>query len=1167
MLHVHTAGDLGALVDRLAGILSHAPADPMRPELVSVPSAGVRIWTSLQLARRLGTSRTDGGDLSDGVCANVSFPFPGEIRRAVLAAGPTGPADGHDPWSVEHLVWAVLEAVDLLPEGGLQPIAGLPAVLREVPEGGSGYSVARRVADLFDRYHLHRPTMIRDWMAERDLDGGGGGLAEQHLWQPALWRSVRARLGRPSPPERMPELIEGIRSGRLEVGLPDRICVFGMSVLPGGPGFLELAQALAVTRDVHVFLAQPSDVLADRFLGSAPAPRRRARSRLRSEVDSAADLRNPLLRSWGRVHYETASMLVDAEVGDSGGALGPVKHPTSLLGHLHGSVRTDEVPRGTLDVEGPDDSVQFHACHGPTRQVEVLRDTILHLLRDHEHLREDDVLVVCPALDLFAPLVEACLGPSAPVAVPGRAPSDPVGSAPSLRYHLADRSLAQSAPLVRSLQALLELLEGRFEAPSVIDFLSTDPVRRRFGLDDDALAVVAEWSAELGVRWGLDSDFRESRGGPSPLSSGTWRFGLDRLLLGGAVGSRLPEASRNGSPDLPGFRRGATETVGEVIPFDLDPSETSLAGRLGEVLWLLEDLVERSRHPRPIQQWGELLRHAVSELFVVAPGQSWQVERLLRSLEETERSAERDGESCSVPLTLRDLRVLVTERFEALRGRPAFFRGGITISSLTPLRWVPHKVVVMLGMDAAALSAPAASGDDLLAAPALVGDPDPRSEIRQSILELVLAAEEHLVVIRDGTDVRTNQPIPMAVPVAELRDAVATLVGPARREDFSRRLEVVHPRQPFGEVYFARRSGEPDPCAPRASFDGAAARAAAARRSGTDGPAREGGGPEPGPTVLLEEAEDDEEVPLADLRRFLACPVGHFVECRLQVHLPREAERLSGTLPVALGPLEVYRLGDRLLGLLGSGDAPHSVICRWSEVEVRSGTVPPGILGQAQLQKTADEVLDLHRCGVELGVRLRRPHEREPVDIALDHQTRVVGSVELALEPGAAHHGGPATVRFVRPRPGHALALWVDLAALTLARPEQRWRAACITRAGKGDEAEVAHLELNPSDPQGAARHVLETTVDLYRRGAREPLPLFRTVSADLHEHPDRTPGWPERHPEPAEELVFGDLSPEELCAIPVHPTDPPGEAGDRARRYAHHLYGSFRATTTEVES
>ena len=1192
MLELHTATTLPELARALARVLAEPGADPMAPELVAVPSAGMRTWLPLQLSTELGRG---GPGRTDGVAANIELPFPAVLRQRVVAAhraAAGGSADDADPWDLERLVWAVLEECD---RGGVP----LPPGLSSPGEGASRYSAARQVADLFDRYHLHRPDMVLAWAADRMVDGVGAELAPSDRWQAELWQAVRAGLGASSPPERLADALPRLRSGELEVDLPPRVAAFGMSLLPGGPGFLELAAALGSRRDVHLFVVEPAAVLRCHFpaaasgrAGHAPSGRPghgapgAVRRRSRAEVDAGDAVAHPLLRSWGRLHYETASVIGDAvadgtlpRVDDASAPAGDEQPPRTLLAALQAGLRRDLRPSGGLVPGADDDSVRFHACHGAARQVEVLHDTLVGLLTDHPHLQEDDILVVSPDLDTFAPLVEATFGASArtagavPVAGPGEhaaageratVPVADGAAAPrvSLRYRMSDRSLGTSAPLVGAFQALLELVAGRFDAPSVLDFLSLAPVRRRHGLDEDDLAAITGWALDLNVRWGLDPEHREGHGVPAAITANTWQFGVERLLLGAAV---LPDADPSGE---------LSDTLGSVVPHGVEGSDIAVAGCVADVLWRLGRLADQVRRDRPLAEWVDLLVQAVADLLAVPREQQWQLDRLLTSLGGIVESA--GDPPSATPLTFVDIRRLVAERLGSLEGRPSFFRGGVTISSLTPLRWIPHRVIIMLGMDAACLSARPPEGDDLAARAPVVGDRDSRSELRQALLETVLSATEHLVVIRDGFDVRTNQEVPAAVAVAELRDAVVATADPEHRDEVARRLEVRHPRQPYDEAYFAAGSGDtgtgpPDvadgrPAVPR-SFDLAAGLGALSRRRRAT---RE-------PDFLAEPlaAPELEVVSLEELRRFFASPIRHFVERRLELRLPRDQDAPQGTLDMKLTGLGGYAAGSRLLARLLAGEEVGSAVATWTAVERRTGTAPPGRLGDAALARIEGEVRWLWDDARELGVRLRPDVAPTEVDVVLPSGVRLLGRLRPGLVPvpGDARPG-LSSVAYVKRRAEHELATWVDLAALTLAEPGAAHRAVLATKAASGrvtrdgvalDRIRVTPYELAGDDPWSAAEEALETAVDLYRRGMCEPLPLFKGVSDDLVRRPGSSPEWPGRYPDPVEQLAYGRLDAAQLLGIPVRDDDPPGPAGDRARRFAQHLFGAMDGTLQEV--
>src|SRR5581483_885888 len=132
------------------------------------------------------------------------------------------------------------------------------------------------------------------------------------------------------------------------------------------------------------------------------------------------------------------------------------------------------------------------------------------------------------------------------------------GAAPPERripFTVADVSLRAESAVVEAFLELLELPESRYEASRLVALLAVDAVRRRFGMTEADLALVRRWVRESGVRWGTDAGQRAALGLPETAEH-TWRFGLDRLLLGYAmrgegryvVGGVLPYDDVEGTP-------------------------------------------------------------------------------------------------------------------------------------------------------------------------------------------------------------------------------------------------------------------------------------------------------------------------------------------------------------------------------------------------------------------------------------------------------------------------------------------------------------------------------------------------------------------------------------------------------------------------------------------
>jgi len=232
--------------------------------------------------------------------------------------------------------------------------------------------------------------------------------------------------------------------------------------------------------------------------------------------------------------------------------------------------------------------------------VEVLREAVLGLLARHDDLAPRDIVVMCPDIEAYAPLVQAAFGMA-----DGREGGHP-GHRLSVR--LADRSLTQTNPLLGVLGQVLDLAGGRAEASRVRDLMAAEPVRRRFGFTESDLESVDAWVEEAGIRWAFDEQHRDEYGLAAYLQN-TWRFGLDRILAGVAV-----------SDD-------AQRWFGTTLPLD-DVGSTSidLAGRLAEFIDRLSALADRFRGSHPLEHWISALGDVVAQLTAVGWGEEHPID-------------------------------------------------------------------------------------------------------------------------------------------------------------------------------------------------------------------------------------------------------------------------------------------------------------------------------------------------------------------------------------------------------------------------------------------------------------------------------------------------------------------------------------------------------------
>jgi exodeoxyribonuclease V gamma subunit len=1008
VLHIHRAERTDGFVDALAAVLTVQPEDPFQADVIAVPARGIERWLTQRLSHVLG-----GGPDAAGVCANLRFLSPGALIDEVLDAA--GSALDDDPWAPDALPWHLLDALD---RGAMWPSATLERRLVG----------AHHVAGLFGAYGTQRPGLVRAWADGPAVPGDLG-------WESELWRRLRADLGRPSPAERLPDLCAELRTDPAAADLPDRLSVFGPTRLTRDQ--LTVLSALAEHRDVHLWLPHPSPVLWDAV---APFAAQAAASPRRTDPTAVLP-RHPLLASLGRDSRELQLLLSGAETQVEHHHHPMRDRPSTLLGRLQSDIARDQMsPPARLSAD--DSSLQIHACHGPARQVEVLREVLLGLLEDDPTLEPRDVLVMCPDIEGYAPLISAAFGLS------DEGEADHPGH--RLRVKLADRSLRQTNPLLGTISALLELADARVTASQVLDLAASAPVRRRFRFDDEDLELLRDWVVRTGVRWGVDAAHR-SPFKMSQVAQNTWQTGLDRLLLGATL-----------SED-------EARWLGPALPLDdVDSNDVDLAGRLAELLDRLADVLASLNREQPLTEWLTALTNAVDALTAVTDQDAWQQTQARRELADVARSA--GARADSIRLTLDDVRALLADR---LRGRPTranFRTGSLTMCSMVPMRSVPHRVICLLGIDDGAFPRnTVVNGDDLLAREPIVGERDRRSEDRQLLLDAILAAEEHLAVLYTGADERTNARRPPAVPVGEILDLVDAMVTPEQGQTGRDRVVVRHPLQPFDSRNFASGAlGRDGPFSfDRPSLDGARA-AAGPRRP----PPRLLDGPLP--RVLPDPVELD------GLIRFLEHPVRGFLRQRLQFSVTRDEEDVADDLTVELGGLERWGIGERMLQAQLAGADASAV----GQAEYRRGSLPPGTLGSRLFKELLADLDPLLRACADL----RRPAMGTvDVSVELPDDRRLAGTV------GGVHASTLVRVTYSKLGANHRVRAWAQLLALAVAHPDVGWRAVTVGRPARGKGAQRSTL-----GPVGAdqARLLLAELVDLHERGLREPLPMAVKTSA-----------------------------------------------------------------------
>lgn len=802
MFSVIHANHIEDLRDVVLNLMRETPLSPLDNETLLVQSNGMAQWMRMAIAE------------SAGVAASLDFPLPSsfvwQAYRAVL--GDSLPKAS--PFDRAALVWRLMR---LLPPLLDDPVfAPLAHYLKRYEDDATTalqrrYHLAEHLAALFDQYLIYRPDWINTW-AREETQHTAIALEPDQRWQPALWRVLLndvAPEARAFHRARVHERFctEAAALTSRPDGLPPRVFIFGISTLPYQ--VVQALKAISSVVDVVLLVTNPCQYYWADALSEREALRRetQAIARARHAPHPTLDLldrdllhlqANPLLTGWGGQGRDFLALLYEFEDQlqiDSDHDLfrdWADSPEAPLLTQLQQDILELEHPRARLEQEGAlrildpaDDSLRFTSAHSPLREVEILRDQLLDAFERDASLKPRDIVVLVPEIDRYTPMIEAVFGqfdPRDPRYIP---------------YSVADRQASQADPLLNCILHLLALPERRLSVSELLDWLDIPAFRRRFGIGASALIRITQWVTGSGVRWGLNRTHRALLGLPA-LHDNTWRFGLERMLLGYAVGDEAD---------------GAGPAFDAIEPFDeVQGLDAELVGKLLDITVALEAFTDEMQQDATPEQWSECLSRLFEHMLLpVDPDEFDTLSRVTRALNGWLDQC-RQGDF-DMPVALCVVREALRQAIDEAGLPPRFLAGRVNFATLMPMRAIPFRYTYLLGMNDEDYPRTRPPQDfDLMARHPRLGDRSRRNDDRYLMLEALLATRERFTCSWVGQDQRGNGERSPSVLISELRDAIAQgwrlpeddadTLSPEAGERVLAHLTAVHPLQPFSRRYF-----------------------------------------------------------------------------------------------------------------------------------------------------------------------------------------------------------------------------------------------------------------------------------------------------------------------------------------------------------------------------
>ncbi|MDG1232480.1 MAG: exodeoxyribonuclease V subunit gamma [Pseudomonadales bacterium] len=948
--------------------------DPFEPLTVVVQSFGLGQWLKLQLSDYHG--------ISCNVDCTLPATFLWKLYQTLI---PETQLLNESPYDRHRLTWRIMRLLKANP--------GLASEI-DTYLAGTGdknlrlHQLAAELALLFDEYLMFRPDWILQWQNQRRE------LAGHEAWQADLWSIIQddlqgnQGLHRAALHQRVLQSLASQSNSQQPEATRKRISIFGLSTLP--PLQLQTFEALAASTEVDIYFLNPCAHYWGDIVSEKDKARRSVRRLLSTDEpltgpltdEDYLEVGNPLLSSLGKQGREYLELLTESNQVHSEELFLDLKEATALdvvkndilnltFGGEFGA-ECQPIPR-----QFKDSSIQTHICHSRLREVEVLHDQILHAIKQSPALRLNDILVMMPDVTEYAPFIQSVFSGS-------------------LAYRIADRSSVENSTLLSSFMTLLKLPELRLSGPEIMGLLEVPPIMRHFELTQENLETISYWVEESGIRWELSGKDKQTYWNLPPENQNSWKFGLNRLLLGFAM-----------SPD-----QGSWDSI---LPFEITPGDTGLLGKLCYFIDLLEELRTELEEPRSVDAWQKLVTGMISTFYDPQGDEVLEVNQLLKVIDDIslDASSGRYEDNASRQM----MAYSINQALSNQDSKAGFISGGITFATLVPMRSIPFRMVALIGMNDGDYPRDVRphSFDLLASSPARKGDRSKKLDDRYLFLEALLSAGEIFYVSFVGKGVRDNKDRPPSVVVGEWQHYLKAVF----EEDYS----ITHALQPFSRRYYQGDDLQ--------SFSTLWHEALCANK---DTPA------------FIETPLAPEEsltcTGIAQLSSFLRHPGKYFLQQRLGVYLDADEAELKDIESFELDSLERFHLADKALEILTNGQDLE----QFKRQVSLSGTILPGNIGQQHLERELVRAQTIQARAADY-LNVQRSFIKTDIEIA---------GRSLRVELDNLYGDSLVSYRAGKLRAGQLLNTWVQHLAASIARPDT---STVFVYQGDNDDAKVSRLE------------------------------------------------------------------------------------------------------------
>ncbi|MCV2503150.1 MAG: exodeoxyribonuclease V subunit gamma, partial [Neisseriaceae bacterium] len=590
-------------------------------------------------------------------------------------------------------------------------------------------------------------------------------LGEEQLWQKDLWQYLKQELDTYHRVEVWSQLKNVLNAPTLgeNIKLPQKVNLFSITSL--APLYLDLIDLLSNHIPVHLFILSPCQ-----------------------ENWTDYQLAHPLLDSLGHQGRDFFRILLNYPAlleQDLYSQNTSKTNAINLLQQIQNDILTLNPPSdisylfNNYQDLNHDTSLTIQSAHSPVRELQILKNYLIHYLEKHPELKLEDIAVLSPNIEHYLPYIDGIFGLYA---------QDNI----TFAYSVSDVRVKNDQPYYTAIEAILEFIDSRFEVDSVLELLKNKSIRDYFDISTTELGMIHFTLEKLNISWGLNQKHRQAY--QANNNQFTWEKGIKNLK--NMLNENSHEYSLLNFKDFClAFNPNQDEIANTQFQF-----KTLIQDKLLPFIDVLIIIYEKSHHQiLPMAHWIDEIKDISLALIKINSDNENSQKTFFNQLIQLNKAIELAHFNNKIHYST--FKYIIQSSINTI-SNAGFLNKGITFASLMPMRTIPFKFVALIGMnDQSFPRRNIHSSFDLIQKNRQAGDLSRREDDRYLFLETLISTQQALYMSYIGRSIDRDEALNPSPLINELIELVANMTD-IDSKTLQENWITQHPLQNFSKKYF-----------------------------------------------------------------------------------------------------------------------------------------------------------------------------------------------------------------------------------------------------------------------------------------------------------------------------------------------------------------------------